>query len=164
MTTTLTRSGANSDEIDHEDPRVVPPVEVDAGVRPAVGIDAVTKVFGTRGHAVAALDRVSLSVAPGEFVCLLGASGCGKSTLLNLIAGLDTPSAGEVTTAGRPALMFQEPALYPWLSAAGNIELALRYAGVKRTERRGRADELLELVRLAGIGDRRVHELSGGQR
>src|SRR6476469_2131665 len=164
MTTTLTRSGANSGEIDHDDPRVVPPVEVDDGVRPAVGIDAVTKIFGTRGHAVAALDRVSLSVAPGEFVCLLGASGCGKSTLLNLISRLDVPTSGVVETIGRPALMFQEAALFPWLTAGQNISLALKYAGVPRGQRAARIEELLDLVRLSGHSDRRVHELSGGQR
>jgi NitT/TauT family transport system ATP-binding protein len=133
-------------------------------VAPAVAIEAVTKVFGTRGRSVAALDRVSLSVAPGEFVCLLGASGCGKSTLLNLIAGLDQPTSGSVAVAGRSALMFQESALFPWLSAAGNVELALKYAGVSRSRRRTRAAELLDLVRLSGTGTRRVHELSGGQR
>jgi len=160
MTTVLTRP---ADE-DHDDPRVVPPVPVVDGVAPAVDIDAVTKVFGTRGRSVAALDRVSLSVAPGEFVCLLGASGCGKSTLLNLIAGLDRPTSGTVRVGGRPALMFQESALFPWLTATANVELALRYAGVARKERRPRAAELLELVRLGGAGSRRVHELSGGQR
>ena len=103
---------------------------------------------------VAALDRVSLSVAPGEFVCLLGASGCGKSTLLNLIAGLDRPTSGTVRTGGRPALMFQESALFPWLTAGANIELALRYAGVARGERRAAAERLLELVRLGGTGQR----------
>jgi NitT/TauT family transport system ATP-binding protein len=103
-------------------------------------------------------------VAPGEFVCLLGASGCGKSTLLNLVAGLDQPSAGTVRAAGRPALMFQEAALFPWLTAGANIALALKLAGVPRAQRGARVDELLELVRLAGTAQRRVHELSGGQR
>jgi len=160
MTTVLTRPATG----DHDDPRVVPPVPTADGVAPAVDIDAVTKVFGTRGRSVAALDRVSLSVAPGEFVCLLGASGCGKSTLLNLIAGLDRPTSGAVRVEGRPALMFQESALFPGLTAAANVELALRYADVARKDRRSRAAELLELVRLAGAGSRRVHELSGGQR
>ncbi|PZS20976.1 MAG: sulfate ABC transporter ATP-binding protein, partial [Pseudonocardiales bacterium] len=68
------------------------------------------------------LDRIDFDVAPGEFVCLLGASGCGKSTLLSLIAGLGTPTSGSIeVTVGRPALMFQEPALLPWLTAAGNV-------------------------------------------
>ena len=77
----------------------------------AVTIDAVTKVYGVVGDAVPALDHISLDVAPGQFVCLLGASGCGKSTLLNLVAGLDRPTAGTVTVQGRTTLMFQEAAL-----------------------------------------------------
>src|ERR1700733_15284295 len=109
------------------------------------------------------LDRIDLDVAPGEFVCLLGASGCGKSTLLSLIAGLDTPTSGRVeVTVSRPALMFQEPALLPWLTAAGNVELALKARRVGRRERRAEAERLLTLVNLAGQGHKRVHELSGG--
>ncbi|RKS97131.1 NitT/TauT family transport system ATP-binding protein [Streptomyces sp. 3211.6] len=110
------------------------------------------------------LDDISLDVAPGEFVTLLGASGCGKSTLLNLIAGLDTPTSGSVTTGGRPALMFQEHALFPWLTAGKNIELALRLRGVAKADRKPEAERLLELVRLGGAHGKRVHELSGGMR
>ena len=133
--------------------------------RPAVELTGVGKVFGRRRGAVVALDGVDLRVAPGEFVCLLGASGCGKSTLLNLIAGLDEPSTGTISVGSRrPAVMFQEAALMPWLTAARNVELALRLAGVGRTRRRAKAEELLELVRLGGQGDRRPHELSGGMR
>jgi NitT/TauT family transport system ATP-binding protein len=98
-------------------------------------------------------------------VCLLGASGCGKSTLLNLVAGLDEPSAGTITTpGGRPALMFQEHALFPWLTAGKNIELVLRLRGVPREQRRPEAERLLSLVRLGGAYGKRVHELSGGMR
>ena len=94
---------------------------------------------------------------PGEFVCLLGASGCGKSTLLSLIAGLDKPVSGAVEVpGGRPALMFQEPALYPWLSAGANVELALRLRGVPRKERKAEARRLLSLVRLDGAAPKRV--------
>ena len=96
---------------------------------------------------------------------MVGASGCGKTTLLNLIAGLDRPGAGTITLdAGRPAFMFQEAALFPWLTAAENIELPLRFHGVPKGERQDEVAALLELVHLDGFGDKRPHELSGGMR
>jgi NitT/TauT family transport system ATP-binding protein len=114
---------------------------------------------------VLALDRVSLTVAPGEFVCLIGASGCGKSTLLSLVAGLDEPTAGEISTdGGQVTLMFQEPALLPWLTAGRNVDLALRARAVPKARRRQRREDLLETVRLGGFGGKRPHELSGGMR
>ncbi len=129
---------------------------------PAVVLRGLTKRFP---HGPNVLEDVSLEVPQGEFLCLLGASGCGKSTLLSLIAGLERPSAGTVQVAGgRAALMFQEPALLPWLTAAHNIELALRLRGVGKAQRREQARELLALVRLKDAGDKRVHELSGGMR
>ena len=129
----------------------------------AVRIDGVSQSFDRSGPPV--LDGVDLTVAPGEFVCLLGASGCGKSTLLNLMAGLTSPTSGRVEVAAeRPALMFQEPALLPWLTAAGNVELALKARGVGRPERRDEARRLLEVVNLGGHRDKRPHELSGGMR
>lgn len=127
-----------------------------------LALDGVTRRFQDDGPAV--LDRVSLHVEPGEFVCLLGASGCGKSTLLSLIAGLDVPTSGTITTNGRAALMFQEPALFPWLTAGANVELALRFAGVPKPDRRMRAEQLLQLVHLERSYDQRPHELSGGMR
>lgn len=131
-------------------------------VDPSVRISHVSKRYGT-GPVV--LDDISLDIAPGEFVCLLGASGCGKSTLLNLIAGLERPSAGEIITPdGGAAVMFQESALMPWLSARGNIELALRLRGVARAERRAEALRLLATVNLSDAAEKRPHELSGGMR
>ncbi|MCP9956737.1 ABC transporter ATP-binding protein [Streptomyces sudanensis] len=139
-----------------------------AGERAAAGhaarVERVSKSFAGPAGRQLVLDDVSLDVAPGEFVTLLGASGCGKSTLLNLLAGLDRPSSGTVATDGRPALMFQEHALFPWLTAGRNVELALRLRGVPRVERRGEAERLLDLVRLGGAYGKRVHELSGGMR
>jgi NitT/TauT family transport system ATP-binding protein len=130
-----------------------------------VVLDSVSKVYGRVGAAVPALDRVSLRVGTGEFVCLVGASGCGKSTLLNLVAGLDRPTAGRVERpAGEATLMFQDAALFPWLTVARNVELALRLRGVGRTARQVRAAELLRLVRLESFADKRPHELSGGMR
>jgi len=129
-----------------------------------VTLTGVSKVYGRGGTAVHALDQVSLTASPGEFTCLIGASGCGKSTLLNLVAGLDKPTAGQIAVGGRVALMFQEPGLFPWLTAAGNIELALRARGAAKAERRAKAAELLETVHLGGFGKKRPHELSGGMR
>ena len=130
----------------------------------AVTLAGVSKVYGRGAAAVPALDQVSLAAEQGEFTCLIGASGCGKSTLLNLVAGLDQPTSGEISVGGRVALMFQEPGLFPWLTAAGNVELALRARGVGKAERKRRAAELLEAVHLAGFGKKRPHELSGGMR
>jgi NitT/TauT family transport system ATP-binding protein len=98
-------------------------------------------------------------------VCLLGASGCGKSTLLNLIVGLYQVSSGSIDVGGRRvALLFQEPALFPWLSVQRNVEMGMRFRGVPAAERRRIARELLQLVHLDGFADRRPHELSGGMR
>ncbi|HLM65088.1 MAG TPA: ATP-binding cassette domain-containing protein [Acidimicrobiales bacterium] len=99
---------------------------------PAVHLDGVAKAFRIGRSALVALERIDLDVAPGEFVCVVGASGCGKSTLLNLVAGLDGPTAGTVAVEGRTALMFQEAALFPWLSVFGNVELALKLRKVPR--------------------------------
>ncbi len=104
--------------------------------------------------------------AAGEFVCLLGASGCGKTTLLNLVAGLDQPTTGRIElNSSRPAVVFQEPALMPWLTAAGNVELPLRMAGVPkvRAPREGRRAARAGAA-ARDSGDKRPHELSGGMR
>lgn len=131
----------------------------------AVRLRSVHKTFGRPDSGPAVLEDITLAVRPGEFVCLLGASGCGKSTLLNLVAGLDRPTTGQIEVpGGRPALMFQEHALFPWLTAGRNVELALRLRGMPRAERRGAAERLLSLVRLPGAYRKRVHELSGGMR
>jgi NitT/TauT family transport system ATP-binding protein len=133
----------------------------------AVSVHEVSKAYGHGDNTVVALDRLGLEVRSGELVCLVGASGCGKTTLLNLVAGLDEPTAGSVRVDGRAALMFQEAALFPWLTVVGNVELALRLRpGQKlgRKVRRERAEALLRSVHLDGFADRRPHELSGGMR
>ena len=114
--------------------------KADESVEYAARLEHVSKSFATPGGQQLVLDDISIDVAPGEFVTLLGASGCGKSTLLNLVAGLDKPTAGSIATDGRPALMFQEHALFPWLTAGKNIELALKLRGVAeaRAARQGR--------------------------
>jgi len=141
---------------------IAPVLPASDPVDPAVRLAHVSKRYGS-GPVV--IDDVSLDIVPGEFVCLLGASGCGKSTLLNLIAGLEPVTAGAITTppAGA-AVMFQDSALMPWLSARRNVELALRLRGVPRAERRAEALRLLGIVNLADAADKRPHELSGGMR
>ncbi len=139
--------------------------EVVAGAGAAIRLTEISKVYGRGPGAVHAVDRLSLTVGDGEFVCLVGASGCGKSTLLSIVAGLDMPTAGQVDTGGRRvAIMFQEPALFPWLTARRNVELALRALKVPKDQRRRRAFELLESVHLGDFADKRPHELSGGMR
>ena len=134
-------------------------------------IESLSKSFGS----FRALSDVSLSIPDGRFVCLLGPSGCGKTTLLRVIAGLESPSAGRILVDGRDqsgipshrrglGMVFQSLALFPHLDVAGNITYPLAIRGVSRAERARRAEELLELVRLPGMGARRIHQLSGGQR
>ena len=149
----------------HTNGRALSPIGSAVGVRPdRVSVRGVSKAFGQGGQAVIALDGVDLTVKAGEFVCVVGASGCGKTTLLNLIADLDQPTIGTVQVVGRPAVMFQESALFPWLTVGDNVALPLRLAGVGRSERRARAAELLSSVHLHDQADRRPHQLSGGMR
>jgi NitT/TauT family transport system ATP-binding protein len=130
----------------------------------AVSIEGLSKSFAAGRGSTLALHGVDLEVRRGEFVCLVGASGSGKSTLLSILAGLDDASAGRSHVHGRVGLMFQEAALLPWLTAAGNVELALQLRGVGRAERRRQAGDLLRRVHLDGFEGRRPHELSGGMK
>lgn len=128
----------------------------------AIRIDNLTKRFGRRGHETIALQNISVDVAEGEFLCIVGRSGCGKSTLLNLIADLESPSEGSIDLGTRRVgMMFQDASLFPWLTVHGNIDLALKLSGFPRDGRNDRVDELLETVQLAGAGRKRPHELSG---
>ncbi len=130
----------------------------------SVSVERLTKVFPHGDRQLVALQEVTLEVQRGEFVCVVGASGSGKSTLLSVLAGLDQATAGKAHVHGRVALMFQEAALLPWLTAGGNVEVALELRGVARAERKRKAQELLELVHLHGFERRRPHELSGGMK
>lgn len=126
----------------------------------------------TSGELITAASGVSFEVATGEFVCLLGPSGCGKTSILNVLAGLDAPAAGRALLDGRPmpaagpdrAVLFQEPALFPWLSVAGNVELALKLVGVPAAERPKRAQRWLANVYLGAFAGAQPHELSAGMR
>ena len=130
----------------------------------ALSVERLTVAYPHGAQILVALQGATLEVQRGELVCIVGASGSGKSTLLNVLAGLDRPTAGRAHVHGRVALMFQEAALLPWLTAAGNVELALELRGVKGARRRDLAYELLGRVHLAGFEKRRPHELFGGMK
>ena len=134
-----------------------------AVVPPAVALECVTKRYAGE-NGVLALDGISLSARTGEFLTLVGASGCGKSTLLNLVSGLDQPTSGSVQVDGHAAFMFQEHALFPWLSALENVAIPLRLKGVGKQDREAQARDYLESVHLADFADLRPHELSGGMK
>jgi NitT/TauT family transport system ATP-binding protein len=149
---------------------VVPSSDAPAAKLSARGV---TKTFRTaRGGVVSALGEVNLDIAPGEFVCLIGPSGCGKTTLLNLFAGLDRPDGGEILMDGSPvsrpgpdrAVLFQDPALFPWLSVRSNVEFALELIGTPKDEREERAMHWLRRVHLGRFANAQPHELSGGMR
>jgi NitT/TauT family transport system ATP-binding protein len=140
---------------------------------PRLSLEHVSKTYvNARGQRTDALQDVSFDVAAGEFVCLVGPSGCGKSTILNMLAGLDSPTVGRVRVDGRPiegpgpdrAVLFQEPALFPWLTVLDNVEFALELVGVDRKDRRDRAMEWLGKVHLGRFAASHPHELSGGMR
>lgn len=144
---------------------MVDPGPAGVGTAGPVLVESVTKVYGFGPDAVPALDRVTLTVQPGEFISLVGASGCGKSTLLTLLAGLDRPTSGEITMPpGGSALMFQEAALFPWLTVAENVSFPLEVQGLSPRARRERVRQLLATVHLDAFADRRPHEISGGMR
>jgi taurine transport system ATP-binding protein len=124
------------------------------------------------GQAQAALADVSLEIGPDDLTVALGPSGCGKTTLLNLFAGFIRPTRGQVLFDGEAlcgpgvdrAVVFQHDALLPWLNVRDNVAFGLRLQGQRRKARAARAEEMLELVDLAGAGDQPVWQLSGGQR
>lgn len=137
-----------------------------------VTLHNVSKVFLAETGPLQVLNNVTLSIAEGDFLCILGASGCGKSTLLNLIAGLEKPDQGAILVDGEHVkgpgpdrvVMFQEAALFPWLNALQNVAFGLKMAGVPAKERQERAMELLKLVKLTTFARSWIHELSGGMR
>ncbi len=142
----------------------------ESGVRSGVELRGLTKRFGS----VAAVDGVSLSVAGGELLAVVGPSGCGKTTLLRLVAGLEQPDAGSVLIDGRDVtampperrdvgFVFQQFALFPNMTVAGNVEYGLKRKGASRKERARRVEEMLDMVGLAELAHRRPDQLSAGQ-
>jgi NitT/TauT family transport system ATP-binding protein len=143
-----------------------------------ISFQQVRKEFVVRGEGgepsdrFTALEDITLDVRPGEFLALVGPSGCGKSTLLDLLGGLTLPTSGRILLDGRPiegpardrGIVFQQYALFPWRTAAQNVEFGLDIAGFKAKERRERALHYLELVGLSAFAERYPHELSGGMK
>lgn len=145
------------------------------GSAPLVTLRGVGRTFGGNGPGggTVALEGFDLTVREGEFVSLLGPSGCGKTTVLRLIAGLDSPTSGEVRRPGLEedgradgglSYVFQDATLMPWADVAGNVHLPLRIAGQSRHSARARIDTVLELVGLSGFAKAYPHQLSGGMR
>ncbi|MFI5428948.1 ABC transporter ATP-binding protein [Aeromicrobium sp. UC242_57] len=136
----------------------------------AVTVAGLEHEFRAPGGAVRAIDRIDLTIQPGELVTLAGPSGCGKSTLLRIIAGLQQPSRGTVEVGGKQVtapgvergVVFQQPTLYPWLDVRGNVALGLKVRGIGKAERYATADRHLELVGLSEFAGHRPYELSGG--
>jgi len=142
----------------------------DGARAPRIRLAGVEHTYDGRGGTVRALDRIDLTIQPGEFVSVVGASGCGKTTLLRIVAGFVSATSGTVEVDGTevtgPApergVVFQRPSLYPWLSVAGNVEFGLKMRRVPRKARRETARRYLDLVGLGDFADAAPYELSGG--
>ena len=138
--------------------------------RPKLVVDRVSKRFGRGATAVQALEPIDLAVEAGDFVCIVGPSGCGKSTLLNIVAGFETPTSGVSALDGRPitapgperGVVFQQGALFTWLTVRDNVAFGPRALGKSQPEARAIADRYLELVGLSAFASRYPYELSGG--
>lgn len=139
------------------------------GANDAIMVDSLEKTFHDGTGTVHALGPVSIQVPEGNFTCILGPTGCGKTTLLRIIAGLETPDAGHVTlsssgTGGRPVVgyVFQQGALFPWMTVRANIEFPLKASGMDRERRREKTRRALEMVELEAFASSFPHQLSGG--
>lgn len=137
-----------------------------------IQISKVNKVFSTGSREVVALEDINLNVRRGEFICLLGPSGCGKSTLLNAVAGFSLPSSGSIQIEGKPVrtpgpdrgMVFQEYALFPWMTVEKNIAFGLEIKKLPRAMIREKVDGLLQMLHLQDFRDRYPKDLSGGMR
>jgi ABC-type nitrate/sulfonate/bicarbonate transport system ATPase subunit len=142
------------------------------GKRPHIVVRAVTKRFEVGNGEIEALGRIDVAINEAEFVCLIGASGCGKSTLLRIVAGFEEPSSGEVLVAGKPitgpgsdrGMVFQDYALFPWMTVRQNIGFGPRQRHLPRREVENIADEFVKLVGLEQATNRYPSQLSGGMK
>ncbi len=146
--------------------------DMEAQTKPLVRAAGVNKVFGAQPGGVVALKDIDLEIRPGEFVCLLGPSGCGKSTLLNAIAGFSLPTSGTLEVSGKPVtapgpdrgMVFQEYALFPWMTVEANIAFGLDIRGTGSEEKARIVDDLLDMLGLKEFRHRFPKDLSGGMR
>ena len=137
-----------------------------------IGVDAVNKIFKTADKEVVALRDINLTIPEGQFVCLLGPSGCGKSTLLNAVAGFSLPSSGVITVDGKAVtgpgpdrgMVFQEYALFPWMTVEQNIGFGLEIKGMGKVEIQTRVEALMSMLGLSDFRNRFPKDLSGGMR
>ena len=137
-----------------------------------IAIDSLTKVFSGRSGDTVALDNVSLDIEENEFICVVGPSGCGKSTMLNVIAGLEMPSSGKVQIDGREisgpgperGVIFQQYALFAWLTVEKNVEYGLMIKRVPKSERKAVVKKYIEMVGLSDFSKAYPKELSGGMK
>jgi NitT/TauT family transport system ATP-binding protein len=146
---------------------------LDPDAPPKVSLDEISLSYkSTNSKQLLALDKISLSVQPGEFLCIVGPSGCGKSTLLHLIAGLHKQTSGRVLVDNKTVdgpgtdriLIFQELGLFPWLTVGQNVEFGMKMQGISKAEREEKTRYYLKLVHLAQFQDSYTHQLSGGMR
>jgi len=141
-------------------------------MQPHIQIGKVSKVFSTGDREVVALDDINLDVQRGTFICLLGPSGCGKSTLLNAVAGFSPPTTGAILVDGKPVqapgpdrgMVFQEYALFPWMTVEKNIAFGLEIKKLPKAQIREKVGALLEMLHLQDFRDRYPKDLSGGMR
>lgn len=137
-----------------------------------ISVQGVSKIFPLGGEDFVALDRVSLTISDNEFVTVVGPSGCGKSTLMNILAGLDETSGGQALVDGKTVsgpspergVIFQQYALFPWLTVRKNVEFGLKTAGMPRAKRRERAEYFIRMVGLEKFADALPKMLSGGMK
>jgi len=140
--------------------------------RPPLIVRGVTKRFSIGDDEIEALARIDVTIDAGQFVCLIGASGCGKSTLLRVVAGFEEPTTGDVSSEGKPitgpgsdrGMVFQDYALFPWMTVRQNISFGLRQRDLPRHEIEATTEEFLKLVGLERFADRYPSQLSGGMK
>lgn len=148
------------------------PLAAEAATPARISVQGVTKTYNLAGKEFFALDNVSLDVADNEFITVVGPSGCGKSTLMNVLAGLDKPTSGQAVVDGKVVsgpgpergVIFQQYALFPWLTVRKNVEFGLKTAGLGAKERREKAEHFIEMVGLSQFADALPKMLSGGMK